>query len=74
VDEMIAPISMPSSVGRSNSHEAANPQITHVPSVPTIASDSEDRRTGLISSKPAVRPPSNRISASATTPIVRASS
>ena len=74
VDEMIAPSSIPSSVERSNSHAAAKPQMTQVPSVPTIASDSDGRSTGRISSKPAVSPPSNRISASATTPIVRASS
>ena len=74
VEEMIAPISMPSSVLRSNSHAAAKPQITAVPSVPRIASDSDGRSTGRISSKPADSPPSNRISASATTPIVRASS
>ena len=50
------------------------PQMMQVPSVPTIASPSDGRSTGRISSKPAVRPPSNRIRASATTPIVRASS
>ena len=74
VEEMIAPSSMPWSVERSNSHAAAKPQITAVPIVPRIASESDPRRTGRISSKPAVRPPSNRINASATTPIVRASS
>ena len=74
VDEMIAPSSMPSSVLRSNSHDAAKPQITAVPSVPTTASSSDGRSTGRISSKPADSPPSKRISASATTPIVRASS
>ena len=74
VDEMMAPSSIPSSVEKSNSHDAAKPQSTHVPSVPTIARPSDGRSTGLISSKPAVSPPSNRISASATMPIVRASS
>jgi hypothetical protein len=74
VDEMIAPSSIPSSVDRSNSQAAAKPQITAVPSVPRIASDSDGRSTGRISSKPAVMPPSNRMSASATIPIVRASS
>jgi hypothetical protein len=48
--------------------------MKQVPSVPSTASESEGLSTGRISSKPAVRPPSNRISASATTPIVRASS
>ena len=56
VEEMIAPISIPSSVLRSNSQAAAKPQMTAVPSVPKIASDSEGRSTGRISSKPAVQP------------------
>ena len=40
VEEMMAPISMPSRVLRSNSQAAAKPQMTAVPSVPKIASDS----------------------------------
>jgi hypothetical protein len=74
VDEMIAPSSMPSSVEKSNSHDAASPHSTQVPSVPRTARPSDGRSTGRISSNPAVSPPSNRISASATTPMVRASS
>ena len=42
--------------------------------VPFEASETEVPSTGRISITPEVSPPSNRISASATTPIVRASS
>jgi hypothetical protein len=74
VDEMIAPRSSPSSVLRSNSQMAAIAVMPAVTNVPTIARLSAGRSTGRISPNPAVRPPSNRISASATIPIVRASS
>jgi hypothetical protein len=49
------------------------PVMSAVTSVPTVASDSAGRRTGRISSKPADRPPSNRIRASAMMPTVCAS-
>ena len=74
VDAMIEPSSSPSSVLRSNSQTAAIPVIAAVANVPTSARPIAGRRTGRISSKPAISPPSNRISASATMPIVRASS
>ena len=70
----IDPRSNPSSTEKSNSQAAANPAITAVRMVPTNASPLAARRTGLTSSKPAARPPSNRISASAITPTVCASS
>ncbi len=74
VEAMIEPSSRPSSVERSNSQTAAMPVIAAVANVPSTASPIAGRRTGRISAKPAVSPPSNRISASATTPIERASS
>ena len=72
VDAMIEPSSSPSSVSRSNSQTAAMPVIAAVARVPTRASEMAGLSTGRISSKPAISPPSNRISASATMPIVRA--
>ena len=72
VEEMIAPSSRPSSVEKPNSHEAARPVTTAVISVPGSASPIAGRSTGRISPQPAVSPPSNRISASAITPIVSA--
>jgi hypothetical protein len=71
---MIAPSRSPSSVLRSNSQIAATPVTPAVMKVPTSARFSAGRSTGRISSNPAVRPPSNRIRASATIPMVRASS
>jgi len=70
----IEPSSSPSLVSRLSSHEAARPTIAAVAAVPTMASAALGLSTGLISLQPAARPPSNRISARATTPIVRASS
>ena len=70
----IDPSNSPSSSERSKIHQAASPAIMAVRSVPTNASDSAEPSTERISPKLAVRPPSNRISASATIPIVRASS
>ena len=72
VEETIEPSSSPSSVENPNSHEAANPVTTAVISVPGSASPIAGRSTGRISPQPAVSPPSNRISASAITPIVSA--
>ena len=72
VDARTAPISSPSSVERSSSHAAARPVTTAVTTVPTTASDTADGSTARISNRPDVSPPSNRISASATIPIVRA--
>ncbi len=74
VDASTAPSSRPSSVVRSNSQEAASPVTTAVATVPMTASEIAVGSTGRISNRPDVRPPSNRISASATIPIVRASS
>ena len=74
VEATIEPSSSPSSVPRSNSQTAAMPVIAAVAKVPTTARLIAGRSTGRISSKPAISPPSNRISASATIPIVRASS
>jgi hypothetical protein len=74
VEASTAPSSSPSSVVKPNSHAAASPVTTAEISVPTMASETALGRTGRISSRPEVRPPSNRISASAMIPIVRASS
>jgi hypothetical protein len=75
VDATIDPISRPSRVPKSsNSPAAVSPVIAAVMNVPTRARLTAGRSTGRISSKPAVRPPSKRIRASATTPMVRASS
>src|SRR5215217_6261784 len=74
VDETIEPSSRPSSVEKPNSHEAASPVTTAVISVPGSANPIAGRSTGRISPQPAVSPPSNRISASAITPIVSARS
>src|SRR5436190_2318752 len=70
----IEPSSRPSSVLRSSSTAAIRPTIAAVPTVPTTASERLGQRTGRISSQPAASPPSNRIRASAITPIRRASS
>ena len=70
----IEPSSRPSSAEKSNSQEAVSPAITAVASVPRKARLSEGRSTGRISPQPDPRPPSNRISARAMTPTVRASS
>jgi hypothetical protein len=70
----IEPMRSPSSVVTSKSQAAARPAITAVTIVPTSASASAGTMTGRISGNPLVRPPSNRIRASAMTPIVRASS
>ena len=72
VEEMIAPSSSPSSSVKSNSQVAASPQIAAVISVPRSARLITGFSTGRISPKPALRPPSNRISASATMPTSRA--
>ena len=50
------------------------PVTTAVATVPSTASEIAVGSTGRISNRPDVRPPSNRIRASATIPIVRASS
>jgi hypothetical protein len=72
VDARIAPSSSPSSVDRSKSDDAARPQITAVMTVPTSASEIAVGSTGRTSSRPDVRPPSNRMTASAMIPTVRA--
>ena len=70
-----APTSRPSlRVKSSNSSVAVTPAIAAVIGVAISASDTAVPSTGRISTMPEVRPPSNRISASATIPIVRASS
>ena len=69
VEAMIDPSSRPSSREKSNSATATRPPTAAVIIVPTIASDSAGRSTGLISLNPAVSPPSKRISASESTPI-----
>ena len=68
------PSSSPSSVLRSNRNAAARPSSTAVRIVPTIARLTAAGSTGRISRKPEFSPPSNRISARAMMPIVRASS
>ena len=74
VADTIEPTSIACSHGRSSSQWAARPVIIAVSSVPRSARLSADPMTGRISGKPAARPPSKRISASAMIPIVRASS
>src|SRR5215211_1061169 len=74
VDATIDPSSSPSSVLRSSSQTAAKPTTTAVRMVPANASETLGPSTGRISPQPAASPPSNRISARAITPIVRASS
>ena len=70
----IDPTRNASSVVKSNRAFAAAPVSAAVASVPASASEIAGAATGRSSLKPAVRPPSNRISASAMMPIVRASS
>src|SRR5215211_4852018 len=70
----IEPSNSPWSVLRSSSQPAARPTIAPVATVPRVASERLGHSTGRISSQPAASPPSNRISARAITPIVRASS
>jgi hypothetical protein len=74
VTETMEPRSNPSSSERSKSQVATTPLIAAVISVPSPARLRDTPSTGRISGKPALSPPSNRISAKATTPIVRASS
>ncbi len=74
VQATIDPSSIPSSVLRSSSHDAVNPTRAAVTTVPRVASETLTPSTGLISFHPAASPPSKRISASATIPIVLASS
>jgi hypothetical protein len=74
VEATIDPSRRPSSVLRSKSQIAAMPVRPAVTNVPTRARLMAGRSTGRISSNPAVSPPSNRITASATMPIERASS
>ena len=72
VEAMIEPSSSPSSVEKSNSQEAARPATRAVIAVPNTASESDGTSTGRISCQPAVSPPSNRISARASTPTASA--
>ena len=72
VAAMIEPSSSPSVSDRSSSTIAATPPIAAVRRVPKSARLIAGRSTGRMSSQPAVRPPSKRISASAITPIVSA--
>ncbi len=74
VEARIEPSNMPSRIVRSNSHAAVNPATIAVTSVPSTAIMAAGRTTGRISWKPAARPPSNRISDSATMPTTRAAS
>ncbi len=74
VADTMEPTSRPCSSVKSSSHAAARPVTIAVISVPSTARLSADPSTGRISPKPAARPPSNRISASAMMPIVCASS
>ena len=69
-----APTIRPCSRSKPNSSAAVTPAIAAVIGVATSASEIAVPSTGRISTRPEVRPPSNRISASATIPIVRASS
>jgi hypothetical protein len=74
VTDTIEPSSSPWSIDRSRSHVAASPVTAAVTSVPTVASEIPGQSTGRTSLQPAAKPPSNRISESATTPIVLVSS
>jgi hypothetical protein len=74
VPARIDPTSSASSQVKSNSSFAASPASAAVASVPKIASESAGQATGRRSLKPPVRPPSNRMSARAMIPIVRARS
>jgi hypothetical protein len=74
VDDTIAPSRSPSSVLRSKIRLAPKPTMNAVTSVPTVASPNAGRNTGRISCHPEARPPSNRMSASAMMPTIRASS
>ena len=74
VADTIAPTSMPCRSVRSSSQWATTPVTIAVISVPSVARLTAEPSTGRISEKPAARPPSKRIRASAMTPIVRASS
>ena len=73
VDDRIAPSSRPSLVENPNKAAAASPKTPAVIIVPTVASAVEAPSTGRTCNRPLVNPPSNRIRASAITPIVRAS-
>src|SRR3954447_11687355 len=66
VAAMMLPTSSPSLVENPNRAAATSPVINAVRAVAANASAIDGARTGRISSKPALRPPSNRISASAT--------
>jgi len=72
VEDRIAPSSRPSFSVDPNSSAAATPSTPAVIAVPTIANEIEAPSTGRTCSSPLVSPPSNRIDARATTPIVRA--
>ena len=74
VPATVEPSSSASSGSRSNSSPAATAVSAAVASVPSVASAIEVPTTGRISSKPDDRPPSNRMSASATRPAWLASS
>ncbi len=74
VPATIEPSRKPSSQLRSRSRWAATPVSTAVPIVPSVASERLGATTLRMSSQPATRPPSNRISARAMIPIVRANS
>src|SRR5215210_4385804 len=74
VEATIEPSRSAGSTERSSRRAAASPTMTAVATVPVVASETAGARTGRISDHPAARPPSNRISASATTPTVRVSS
>ena len=68
VAEMIAPTRKPSSRERSKITTDAAPATSAVASVPTVASETAGKATGLISGQPAASPPSKRISDSAMIP------
>ena len=74
VEARIDPSSRPSSADRSNSTAATAPVTIAVTAVPATASPSDGRITGRSSCHPVARPPSNRMAASARTPMSRAAS
>ena len=72
VEARIEPRSRPSSAERSKSTAATAPVTIAVTAVPATARPSDGRMTGRNSGHPVASPPSNRIAASARTPMSRA--
>lgn len=73
VEDTVAPSSSPYVAEKPNRAAAERPTITAVMAVPAVANAVAAPSTGRRCRSPLVRPPSNRISPSEMTPIVRAS-